>query len=98
MMTQTSFRRDPGDDEDDTTLQIVDWILAFVAKAKGKRARSPKSEHRFEDFGLDSMATIKLAVELSEWLSLEVDPVLAFEFPTVERLARHLAHEIHARG
>lgn len=98
MSMQTAFRRAHDDSEEDTYRQIVDWILHFVVTSKRARNITPKAQHRFDEFGLDSIATVKLAVELSEWLSLDVDPVLAFEYPTVEKLARNLARQIHERG
>ena len=94
----TPFSLESRASTEEITERIVAWILSFVGGAKRSRHFTPKPSHRFEDFGLDSIGTVKLAVELSEWLGIDVDPVMAFEFPTVERLARHLAKELHARG
>jgi acyl carrier protein len=94
----TPFQLESRASAEETTERISTWILSFVAGAKRSRQFTPKPSHRFEDFGLDSISTVKLAVELSEWLAIDVDPVLAFEHPTVERLARHLAQELHARS
>src|SRR5439155_11165558 len=41
-------------------------------------------------YGLDSLTAVHLANELSEWLGRPLSPVLVYDHPTVEALARFL--------
>ena len=45
----------------------------------------------FDSYGLDSAAAVTLTGDIQEWLKCEVDPMLFFDYPTVEQLADHLA-------
>jgi acyl carrier protein len=48
----------------------------------------------FFKLGMDSMMTVELRRRLEAALDLSLPPTIAFEYPTVESLARHLAGEI----
>ena len=45
----------------------------------------------FTFYNLDSLQAIKLTGNLERWLRRELSPELAYDFPTIELLARHLA-------
>ena len=47
----------------------------------------------FDSYGLDSAAAVGMTGELEEWLEADVDPVLPYDYPTVEALARRLSGE-----
>ncbi|HWE34976.1 MAG TPA: amino acid adenylation domain-containing protein, partial [Isosphaeraceae bacterium] len=42
-------------------------------------------------FGLGSLQAVALAGELEDWLGRPLPPTLAYEYPTIDALARHLA-------
>jgi acyl carrier protein len=50
----------------------------------------------FANYGLSSVAAVSLSGELSDWLGIELSPILAYEYPTVEALARYLAGQVEA--
>lgn len=50
----------------------------------------------FARYGLDSVSTVRLADELGGWLGRSLDPVLAYQYPSIELLARHLAAPLPA--
>ncbi len=45
----------------------------------------------FSSFGLDSVALVELSGELSAFLGRGLAPTLLYDFPTIDRLSRHLA-------
>ena len=45
----------------------------------------------FASYGLGSTEAVSLSGELAEWLGRKLSPALAYEYPTIETLARHLA-------
>ncbi|MGD1922458.1 MAG: phosphopantetheine-binding protein, partial [Pleurocapsa sp.] len=49
----------------------------------------------FADYGIDSVMAVELAQDLEEWLpdDLEIEPTLAWNFPSIEALAGYLASQ-----
>ena len=47
----------------------------------------------FAHYGLDSVHAIRLTAALAAWLGRELSPTLAYEYPTIELAAKHLAGE-----
>jgi acyl carrier protein len=45
----------------------------------------------FASFGLDSARALVLVADLETWLGRRVPPIVLWNYPTVEVLARHLA-------
>lgn len=54
----------------------------------------------FADYGIDSVTAVELAQDLEEWLpnDLEIEPTLAWNFPSIEALAGYLAGERREHG
>ncbi len=51
------------------------------------------------DYKLKSVAAIGMTGDLEDWLDLELDPVIFFDYPTLAELADYLAAEVAiARG
>jgi acyl carrier protein len=47
--------------------------------------------HRpFSEFGLDSLETLNLMMELEDWLGRELAATIAWDYPTVDGIATHL--------
>lgn len=51
-------------------------------------------EETFAGYGLTSIAAVSMTGDLEEWLGLELSPTLAYEYPTITNLARHLAEMV----
>lgn len=73
---------------------IQDWLVNRLAEWLAMDAREISILEPFASYGLSSIAAVSLSGELSDWLGIELSPILAYEYPTVERLARHLAEQI----
>jgi len=67
------------------------WLQAAVAARLGQAPEAVDPELPFQALGLDSQAVVELSGELEELLGRSLDPTLLFEFPTIRRLAAHLA-------
>jgi acyl carrier protein len=69
---------------------IRDWCIAFL-----KQTADPSiviaADATFAQMGLDSASAAYFIVELEEWLGIELEPELVFDYPTIADLARHLA-------
>ena len=75
---------------------LAEWIAARVA-VRIKRAPA-QIDHAaaFTAFGLDSLALVELSGELAEHLGRDVSPTLLYDYPSIERVSRHLTGLTHA--
>ena len=70
---------------------VRDWLVGRLAMALGAEPREIDGETAFAELGLSSQDLVVLSGELEEWLKRPVAPTLAWEFPTIDSLALHLA-------
>jgi acyl carrier protein len=75
---------------------IGDWMVEYLAELLGMAPAEISTTTSFEVYGLDSTAAVGMSGDLSEWLGLNLDADLAFEFPTIASLAQHLAERVRA--
>ncbi|MCM2373548.1 AMP-binding protein [Aporhodopirellula aestuarii] len=76
------------------TSQIQTWLMAWLVARCGAAADQITSETPFAEHGLDSMAAVELSGELDDWLGVELNPVVASNYPTPAELAKYLAEEM----
>ena len=80
-----------------------DRLVAFLERCLMRRVASEtvgeaSSTRPFGEAGLDSLATVQLADEVSLWTGVPLSPVAAWSHPTPRALAEHLAGEIVRRS
>lgn len=74
---------------------IQDWLMDRVATWLLVTTTSEVDiEETFAGYGLTSIAAVSMTGDLEEWLGLELSPTLAYEYPTITSLARHLAEMV----
>lgn len=74
---------------------IQDWLMDRVATWLFVSTTSEIDiEETFAGYGLTSIAAVSMTGDLEEWLGLELSPTLAYEYPTITNLARHLAEMV----
>jgi acyl carrier protein len=81
-----------------TADDIRRWLTAYVAKLLESDEDSVDVTVPFERFGLDSSAAVGMTGDLEEWLGLELDPTLPYDYPTIDALSRHLAAACASRA
>jgi len=70
---------------------IQDWLRARLAAYVNLSPKEIDPRAPFTRFGIDSQKAVLLSGELQDWLGMPLPAALAYDFPTVEALARHLA-------
>jgi acyl transferase domain-containing protein/acyl-CoA synthetase (AMP-forming)/AMP-acid ligase II/acyl carrier protein len=73
-----------------TTAAVEGWLVDRLAGHLRVPPEQIDVRQPFARYGLDSVATVRLADELGRWLGRSLDPVLAYQYPTIELLSRHL--------
>ena len=74
-----------------TVTEIEKWLTSYVAELLETDPENIDATVPFERHGLDSSAAVGLTCDLEDWLGVELDPTLAYDYPTIEALASHLA-------
>ncbi|WP_437712862.1 SDR family NAD(P)-dependent oxidoreductase [Sorangium sp. So ce448] len=77
---------------------VQTWLVERLAAHLGVDARSIDVRERLTRYGLDSQGAVSLLSELSRALGRKLSPTLAWEYPTIEALARYLVSGARERG
>ncbi|MDM3856889.1 MAG: AMP-binding protein [Aphanizomenon gracile PMC649.10] len=73
--------------------KIQNWLVTSLALSLKFPSNDIDIQESFAHYGLDSSVAVSMTHELSEWLGCELDPILFWDYPSIERLAKHLAHQ-----
>jgi phthiocerol/phenolphthiocerol synthesis type-I polyketide synthase C len=73
-----------------TAAEIQEWIVRRLATVVGCAPHEIDPTEPLTGFGLDSLKAVHLSADLSDWLGRPLSPTLAWDHPTIERLARFL--------
>jgi acyl carrier protein len=93
----TSAERQPDSGTRDAAA-IEAWIVAWLARELGLEAAAVDAREPLVNFGLGSRQAILMTGDLSDWLGVELEPSLAWDHPTIERLSAFLAEEVRRDG
>src|SRR5271167_1236575 len=70
---------------------IQTWLVSKLSERLGIESHEIDIREPFASYGLGSTEAVSLAGELADWLGRKLSPALAYEYPTIEALAGHLA-------
>ncbi len=74
---------------DETTLR--DWLCGWVAQELGRGATTIPTDVPLRELGLGSVHGVRLTCDAEEAFGLDIDPMVAWEHPTIDALARVLS-------
>ena len=78
-----------------TPREIQQWIIYWLSQKLKLEPWAIDPSKALADYGLDSLTAVELAEGLGTWLGQSLDMTLAWNFPTIEALATHLASLSH---
>ena len=70
---------------------IEKWLVDKLSELLGVAPEEIDVREPFASYGMGSTEAVSLSGELGDWLGQKVAADLAYEFPTIETLARHLS-------
>jgi acyl carrier protein len=71
---------------------LIDWLVEHIARQLKLVPDGIPLNAAFFDIGLNSLDTLIISSELGEFLGFgEFNPSLFWDYPTVQKLAEHLA-------
>ena len=71
--------------------EIATWLVSQLSRELDLVPTEIDMSEPFAHYGLDSVHAIRLTAALAAWLGRELSPTLAYEYPTIELAAKHLA-------
>ena len=74
-----------------TEATILAWLTTWFTRRQAAEGDQLVPNRPLMEWGLDSLQAAELAQHLEVWLGREVSPTLFWSYPTLERLAAHLA-------
>jgi myxalamid-type polyketide synthase MxaD len=75
----------------DSAEVIEKWLVERLSELLGVAPNEIDVREPFASYGMGSTEAVSLSGELGDWLGQKVPADLAYEFPTIETLARHLS-------
>ncbi len=76
--------------------EIAAWFVSRLSQELGLSPTEIDTSLPFAHYGLDSVHAIRLTAALEAWLQRELSPTLAYEYPTIDLLSKHLAEDAPA--
>jgi 8-amino-7-oxononanoate synthase len=76
---------------------ISRWLILKLAEKLGLAADNIDTQADFTDSGLSSLEAVNLSGELEGFLGRRLSPTLLWDYPNINALAQHLAHESRKR-
>ncbi|MES2355417.1 MAG: acyl carrier protein [Pseudomonadota bacterium] len=77
---------------------IVEWLKNYLADLLNLSVDELDRSITFQQYGLDSSAAVGLSGDLGMWLGCDIDPAIAYEFPSINELAKALADDAAVRN
>ena len=74
-----------------TNTELTDWIGDWLCREIGMERGQLQPTTTFAQYGMDSIQAMMLVGDLEEHLRRRLAPTLAWDYPTLETLAAHLA-------
>ena len=76
-----------------TEAGLQEWLVTQIAALAKIQAEDVDVDRPFAEFGMDSMQLFQLSGDLQKYLGREVSEIVAWDYPTIAQLSKHLASE-----
>jgi acyl carrier protein len=75
--------------------EILSWCVDYIAKALDMPPASIRAESEVDQFGLDSVITTSMVMDMESWLGIEVPLNILFEQRTLGDIAAAVAKRLN---
>lgn len=70
---------------------IQEWLVSRIAGIAQVAPEEVDVNRPFAEFGMDSMQLFELSGDLEKFLGYRVSEIVAWDYPTIAKLSRHLS-------
>lgn len=74
------------------------WLIDKISELLTIPADQIDTQEQLTNYGLSSMSGVILSGDVEQWLGLALEPMVAWEYPTIDALAQYLADEVAKRA
>jgi phthiocerol/phenolphthiocerol synthesis type-I polyketide synthase D len=74
-----------------TESEIQQWLVTRIAAIAEITPEEVDVDRPFAEFGMDSMQLFELSGELEKFVGYKVSEIVAWDFPTIAKMSRHLS-------
>lgn len=71
--------------------EVANWLVARLAELLGLPAREVPTDEPFTGLGVSSLQAVELSDTLQRWAAVELSPTVAYDYPSVDEIAAHVA-------
>jgi len=79
-----------------TEASLQEWLVTQISAIAQIQPEDVDVDRPFAEFGMDSMQLFQLSGDLQKFLGREVSEIVAWDYPTIAQLSRHLTSEVEA--
>lgn len=72
-----------------SVLEIKTWLVSYLAELMEVDRDDIDVNIPFDEYGLDSSMSVVMVADLEAWLGLTLEPTVIYDYPTLDKLARH---------
>lgn len=70
------------------------WLVNYISSLLDITKEQVTLDKPFSRFGLDSASIAAMTGELSQWLGTEIDPSIAYDYATINKISDYLSHHL----
>ena len=74
----------------ETANSLQQWLIGQVAEISKLPAAKIDPQQPFSTYGLGSLEAVQLTSKLSDYLEREVSPTLAYDYPSINEIVKHI--------
>jgi len=74
-----------------TKTELQEWLIKWIAKEVRIQPDQITTNEPLVNFGLGSHDAVALTGDLEDWLGRELEPTLAWDYPTIDKLSDYLS-------
>jgi acyl carrier protein len=75
--------------------EILAWCIDYIAKTLDMPPAGIHSDSEVDEFGLDSVMTTTMVMDLESWLGVEIPLTILFEQRTLKDVAASVARRLN---
>lgn len=76
-----------------TEASLQEWLVTQIAVLAQIQPEDVDVDRPFAEFGMDSMQLFQLSGDLQKFLGREVSEIVAWDYPTIAQLSKHLTSD-----
>ena len=81
-----------------TEASLQEWLATHIAAIAQITPADVDIDRPFAEFGMDSMQLFELSGDLQKFIGREVSEIVAWDYPTISQLSKHLASGVDVRA